>query len=70
MLKEQSEPIVPPRAESTASYDHSSEEDQNLVSDDELEFRGQRSSYQAASSTLRRSDMMPLRPESSIDSEN
>lgn len=74
MLKEKSEPIVPARPESIASYDHSSEEeeDQNLVSDDdddELEFRGQSFGYQA-SSTLKRPNMMSLRAESSIDSED
>lgn len=69
LLKKKSEPIVPPRPESTASADHSSEEDQNLVSDDELEFRGQSFTYQA-SSTLRRPDMLSQRAESSIDSED
>lgn len=78
LLKEKSEPSVPPGPGSTASAGQSSGEDKNLVSDDdddddndeeELEFRGQSSSYQA-SSTLRRPDMLSLLTESSIDSED
>lgn len=60
---------MPRRPESIASADYSSEEDQNLISDDELELRGQSSSYQA-SSILRRPDMLSQGAESSIDSED
>lgn len=62
---------MPARPESSTSADNSSGEDQNLVSDDdELEFRGQSSSYQAPPSTLRRPDMWSMRTECSIDSED
>ena len=57
-------------SEEEEEEDEDEEEDQHIVSDyDELEFRGQRSSYQA-SSILRRPDMFSLQAESSIDSED
>lgn len=69
LLKEKNEPIVPSRPESPISSDYSSEEDQDLATDNEPEFRDESSRYQA-SPTLRRPNILSLHAESGRNSED